>query len=89
MDAIITAAGKNSRMINDFERMNKTPIHKLKLKIEDKEILIHTIDHIMESDIENISIVLGNFRDEIYGLLEDYGLTKKISVKYNKDNDVG
>lgn len=89
MDAIITAAGKNSRMINDFERMNKTPIHKLKLKIEDKEILIHTIDHIMESDIENISIVLGNFRDEIYGLLEDYGLTNKISVKYNKDNDVG
>ena len=26
MDAIITAAGKNYRMINDFKKMNKTPI---------------------------------------------------------------
>lgn len=89
MDAIITAAGKNSRMINDFKRMNKTPIHKLKLKIKDKEILIHSIDHILKSDIDNITIVLGNFREEIYELLEDYGLTDRISIKYNKDNDVG
>ncbi|MBO7719284.1 MAG: NTP transferase domain-containing protein [Methanosphaera sp.] len=89
MDAIITAAGKNSRMINDFKRMNKTPIHKLKLKIDNKEILIHTIDNILESDIDNIIIVLGNFRNQIYELLEDYGLTDKISIKYNKDNDVG
>ena len=88
MDAIITAAGKNSRMINDFKRMNKTPIHKLKLKIDDKEILIHSIENILESNIENITIVLGNFREEIYELLDEYDLTDKITIKYNRDNDV-
>lgn len=89
MDAIITAAGKNSRMINDFKKMNKTPIHKLKLKIEDKEILIHTINNIMDSNIDNITIVLGNFREEIYELLEKYSLTDEITIKYNQENDVG
>jgi len=71
MDAIITAAGRNSRMINDFRQMNKTPVHKLKLKIKEKEILIHTIDNIIESDVENITIVLGHFRDEIYKILNN------------------
>ena len=89
MDAIITAAGKNSRMINDFKKMNKTPIHKLKLKINDKEILIHTLDNILESDIDNITVILGNFREEIYELLKEYGMLNKVTVKYNKNNDVG
>ncbi|RAP53078.1 MAG: hypothetical protein BZ137_07650 [Methanosphaera sp. rholeuAM130] len=89
MDAIITAAGKNSRMVNDFKRMNKTPTHKLKLKMDNREILIHTIDNIQKSDVENITIVLGNFREEIHKLLEDYHLTDKISIRYNRDNDVG
>lgn len=89
MDAIITAAGRNSRMINDFKQMNKTPVHKLKLKIEEKEILIHTIDNILESDVENITIVLGHFRDEIYKLLEDNKMLDKVNIVYNEDNDVG
>ena len=89
MDAIITAAGKNSRMINDFKKMNKTPIHKLKLKINDKEIIIHTLDNILDSDINNITVILGNFREEIYELLKEYGLLNKVTVKYNKNNDVG
>lgn len=89
MDAIITAAGRNSRMINDFKQMNKTPVHKLKLKIDEKEILIHTINNILESDVENITIVLGHFRDEIYEILEDHDLLDKINIAYNENNDVG
>lgn len=89
MDAIVTAAGKNSRMIRDFEDMNKKAIHKLKLKINDKEILLHSIDNILKSDIDNITIVLGHFREEIYQLLDDNNLLDKVNVKYNKDNNVG
>jgi len=89
MDAIITAAGRNSRMINDFRQMNKTPVHKLKIKIKEKEILIHTIDNIIESDVENITIVLGHFRDEIYKILKDNQMLDKVNVVYNENNDVG
>jgi len=48
MDAIITAAGKNSRMIDDFKQRNKKPIHKLKLEINNKPILIHTIEKVVK-----------------------------------------
>ena len=49
MDAIITAAGRNSRMIADFRKKNKKPIHKLKLEINNKPILIHTIEKTLNS----------------------------------------
>ncbi len=88
MDAIITAAGKNSRMIKDFEDMGKKPIHKLKLEINNKALLIHTIEHISNSNIENINICLGHFSDEIYALLEEYDLVNKVNIIINENPDV-
>lgn len=89
MDAVITAAGKNSRMINDFRNKKQKPIHKLKLKINDKEILIHTIENIRKSDVNNIIIVLGHHKDEIYQLLKDYNYHDEVIIKYNEDVNVG
>ena len=89
MDAIITAAGKNSRMINDFRNMGITPVHKLKLEINDKPLLVHTLEQVMNSDIENVTICLGHFKDEIYGVLEDYSLVDKVNIIVNEDPDVG
>lgn len=89
MDAIITAAGKNSRMIDDFKQRNKKPIHKLKLEINNKPILIHTIEKVVNADINNITIVLGHHKDEIYSLLEEYDLLDTVNIKINEDVNVG
>ena len=89
MYAIITAAGKNSRMIKDFENMNKTPIHKLKLKINNKEILIHTIENVLNSDVEKVTLCLGHFKHEIISLLEEYDLANEVNLSINPLVDVG
>lgn len=89
MDAIITAAGKNSRMIEDFKNMGKKPIHKLKLEINNKPLLVHTIEQIINSDIEGINICLGHFKDEIYDLLQEYDLTDKVNIILNENPEVG
>lgn len=89
MDAIVTAAGKNSRMINDFKNMNKKPIHKLKLKLQDKEILIHTLENIFQSDIDNVSVCVGHYKEEIIELLKEYSLDVKLNIVVNENPDVG
>lgn len=89
MDAIVTAAGKNSRMINDFKKMNKKPIHKLKLKLQDKEILIHTLENIFQSDIDNVSVCVGHYKEEIIELLKEYSLDVKLNIVVNENPDVG
>jgi len=89
MDAIVTAAGKNSRMINDFKNMNKKPIHKLKLKLQDKEILIHTLENIFQSDIDNVSVCVGHYKEEIIELLKEYSLDVKVNIVVNENPDVG
>ena len=89
MDAIITAAGKNSRMIKDFEKMGQKPVHKLKLTINDKPLLVHTIEQVLNSDIDNIIICLGHFKDEIYSVLDEYSLLDNVEIVINENPDVG
>ena len=89
MDAIITAAGKNSRMINDFIEMDKTPIHKLKLEINNKPLLVHTIENVLNSDVENVIICLGHYKDEIYEVLDHYSLVDKVNIVINNNPEVG
>ena len=55
MDAIITAAGKNLRMITDFEKRNKKPIHKLKIRFHCIEYGCH------EKTNSNNTLSLSNF----------------------------
>lgn len=89
MDAIITAAGKSSRMMQDLKDKNKIPVHKLKLKINNKPILVHSIEKIMKSDIDNITIALGYYKNEIYEILDEYHLLNKVNVKINPNINVG
>ena len=86
MDAIITAAGKNSRMIQDFKNKNQKPIHKLKLEINNIPILIHTLKQVQNSNIDNITIALGHYKDEIYQILEDYDMLNYGSRSTNNNN---
>ena len=89
MDAIITADGRNSRMIDDFRKKNKKPIHKLKLEINNKPILIHTIEKTLNSEVNQVIIALGHYKEEIYELLKEYNLNKIVKIKVNSNVDVG
>lgn len=89
MDAIITAAGKNSRMVNDFKKNNQTPIHKLKLKINHKELLLHTIENVKSSNVNQITIALGHYQNEIKELLMDNNLMDEVNIMINPDINVG
>ncbi|MBE6493089.1 MAG: molybdopterin-guanine dinucleotide biosynthesis protein MobA [Methanosphaera stadtmanae] len=88
MDCVITAAGKNSRMINDFIKMNQEPIHKLKLEINNKPILVHTIEKVLNANIEQVIITLGYFKEEIYDVLEEYDLLDNVTIKTNPQLNV-
>lgn len=89
MDAIVTAAGKNSRMINDFKMMNKKPVHKLRLEIDNKPILAHTLESIFASNIHDVTVCLGHHKDEILNLLEEYSLENKVTICVNENPEVG
>lgn len=89
MDAILTAAGKNSRMIDDFRKMNMKPIHKLKLKINNKEILLYTIDNLLKSNIDNIILCVGHHKETILDILEENNIEDKIQINVNPDVNVG
>lgn len=89
MDAILTAAGKNSRMIDDFRKMNMKPIHKLKLKINNKEILLYTIDNLLKSEIDNIILCVGHHKETILDILEENNIEDKIQINVNPDVNVG
>lgn len=89
MDAILTAAGKNSRMINDFKKKNMKPIHKLKLKINDKEILLYTIDNLLKSNIDNIILCVGHHKETILDILKKNNIEDKVRINVNPDVNVG
>lgn len=89
MIAIITAAGKNSRMINDFKKQDKKPIHKLKLEINNKPILIHTIERTLKSNVDEIIIALGYYKNEIYDLIKEYELLEYVKIAVNENINVG
>lgn len=89
MDAILTAAGKNSRMINDFKKKNMKPTHKLKLKINNKEILLYTIDNLLKSNIDNIILCVGHHKETILDILKKNNIEDKIQINVNPDVNVG
>lgn len=89
MDAIITAAGKNSRMINDFKKMNKKPVHKLRLELNNKPILVHTLEKIFASEIEEVTVCLGHHKKEILNILQEYSLEDKVNISINENPRVG
>ncbi|WP_323736590.1 NTP transferase domain-containing protein [Methanosphaera sp. ISO3-F5] len=89
MDAIVTAAGKNSRMINDFKKMNKKPVHKLRLELNNKPILVHTLEKIFASEIEEVTVCLGHHKEEILNILREYSLEDKVNISINENPEVG
>jgi molybdenum cofactor cytidylyltransferase len=63
---IITAAGKSSRMIEDFKAMGLPDVNKLILEFDkDKTIIETTIFNVLNAGVDECIIILGHFKDEI------------------------
>ena len=88
VSAIITAAGKNSRMRKDQISRNLAIKNKLILPFNNKTVLETTIDNTLSSNIDECIVVLGHYSDEIINAISD---NYEDSVKFiiNNPCDVG
>ena len=88
ISAIITAAGKNSRMRKDQISRNLEVKNKLILPFNNKTVLETTIDNTLSANIDECIVVLGHYSDEIIEAISD---NYKDSVKFiiNNPCDVG
>ena len=83
VSAIITAAGKNSRMRKDQISRNISVKNKLILPFHNKTVLETTIDNALSSNVDECIVVLGHYSDEIKEAIFD---NYKDSVKFVENN---
>ena len=88
ISAIITAAGKNSRMRNDQISRNLEIKNKLILPFNDKTVLETTIDNTLSSNIDECIVVLGHYSDEIIDAISD-NYEDHVKFIINNPCDVG
>jgi molybdenum cofactor cytidylyltransferase len=74
ISAVVLAAGCS-------ERMKK---NKLLMKIAGKEIIIHTLEAVLSSNVDEIIVVTGYMHNEISKLLEKYPVNLIYNRSYNK-----
>lgn len=87
VSAVITAAGKNRRMREDFKARGMEIKHKLLLDIHGMPIILQTLKNTLDTDVGDCIIVLGHFSDEIIAVIEEYN-NEKVRVTKNPDNNV-
>lgn len=89
VSAVITAAGKNSRMRQDQEKRNIPLQNKLTLPFKSKTVIETTIDNVLNTKgIEECAIVLGHYSSEILPLIKDID-DERIKIVMNNPIDVG
>jgi molybdenum cofactor cytidylyltransferase len=87
VSAILTAAGKNRRMMEDMKTRKLDMQHKLLLDLHGKPVILQTLENVNKTGIEECIIVLGHFSNEISAVLSDY-LQKKVKIVENPDVNV-
>ena len=89
VSAIITAAGKNSRMRKDQIKRNIPLQNKLTLPFNSSTIIETTIDNVLNSDnIDECVVVLGHYSDEILPLINKID-DSRLKIIQNDPVDVG
>jgi len=84
VSAVITAAGKNSRMREDLVSKGMKIEHKLLMDLKGKPVIIRTIENVLESGVKNCVVVLGHYSEEINGVLKDFS-DERVKIIYNQD----
>lgn len=87
VSAVITAAGKNRRMIEDLKSRGMEINHKLLMELNGKPVLVHTIENVLKSGVDECTVVLGHFSDEIFVVLKNIK-DKRLNVIKNPDFNV-
>ncbi len=87
VSAIVTAAGKNRRMMADQKSKGIEVKHKLLLDLHGKPVIIRTLENVLNSGVEEVVVVLGHFSSKIIGVIEDFN-DKRVKVVENPDVNV-
>ena len=87
VSAVITAAGKNRRMIEDLKSRGMEINHKLLMELNGKPVLVHTIENVLKSGVDECTVVLGHFSDDISFVLKNFK-DKRLNVIKNPDFNV-
>ena len=87
VSAVITAAGKNRRMVEDLKSRGMDINHKLLMDLNGKPVIIRTIENVLRSGVNECVVVLGHFSNEISLVLKDFP-DKRLKVIKNPDLDV-
>ena len=84
VSAVITAAGKNSRMREDLVSKGMKIEHKLLMDLKGKPVIIRTIENVLESGVKKCVVVLGHYSEEIDNVLKDFS-NDMVKIVYNHD----
>ncbi len=87
VSAVITAAGKNRRMIEDLKLRGIEINHKLIMDLQGKPVIVHTIQNVLKSGVNNCVVVLGHYSDEITAVLKNFP-DNKVKIINNPDLNV-
>jgi len=88
VSAVITAAGKNRRMIKDLNYRGMAANHKLLMDIHGKPVIIRTIEHVLDSGVDDCVVMLGHFSDELSIVLKNFP-DERLKIIENPDFNVG
>jgi molybdenum cofactor cytidylyltransferase len=85
--AIITAAGKNRRMMKDLRARGIGIKNKLLLDLYGKSVIIQTLENVLEAGVDECIVVLGHFSDELNYNLNDFH-DERLKIIENPDINV-
>lgn len=88
VSAVITAAGKNSRMERDQISRGIPVKNKLTLPLNNKTIIQETIDNVVSSDIDECIVVVGHHSNKIKEAISN-NYEGKVKIILNNPVDVG
>ena len=87
VSAVVTAAGKNRRMIEDLKTRKMPPKHKLLMDLHGPPVIIQTIKNVLNSGVDECTVVLGHFSREISDVLNGFH-DGRIKIVENPDVNV-
>ncbi|OEC85640.1 MULTISPECIES: nucleotidyltransferase family protein [Methanobacterium] len=87
VSAIITAAGKNRRMREDFRSRGMEIRHKLLLDFRGNPIILQTLQNTLNAGVDECIVVLGHFSDEIISVLDEFD-DERVKIVINHEINV-
>ena len=86
VSAIITAAGKNRRMIKDQKARGMELKHKLLLDLNGKPVIIRTLENVLKTRVDECVVVLGHFSADIESALDNFPDERLKTLKNSEIN---